>query len=317
MGIIQIAIATTQKEGIPVFHKTFNGNIHDSRTLFDIAGNFSKHGLKKGFIVYDRGIISVKNLNLLGKMGWDTLCGLPIREKEKAIIKKFLKNNSINNIANMVLVGRSTFYVNGMPHSFGTVHGKLVICYNESKKLEITESRRRKILEAKKLLGDGKEVNESVKKYLTPTGRVRTSILEEEEVLDGFSCIFCTKNLPNEEMVKLYFDKDVVEKSFRTLKGVSNLRPVRFWLSKRVKAHVFICYLSYLLLSALKLHLKSKGIELSPESAIEELETMYNVYLCDKNKGYSLVRTVALSKIQEKILKSVDSKILKDHVVKY
>ena len=27
--LIQIALATTQKEGVPVFHKVFNGNIHD------------------------------------------------------------------------------------------------------------------------------------------------------------------------------------------------------------------------------------------------------------------------------------------------
>ena len=140
--------------------------------------------------------------------------------------------------------------------------------------------------------------------------------MEKEEELDGYMCLFCTrKSLSVKEMVTLYFDKDVIEKAFRTLKGVSNIRPVRFWLSKRVKAHVFICYLSYLLLSILKMNLRSKNIEISPQKAIEDLETMYNVYFSDKKKKIKLTKTVALSKHQEKILRSVDATILRNHIL--
>ena len=113
-------------------------------------------------------------------------------------------------------------------------------------------------------------------------------------------------------MVRLYFDKDIIERAFKTLKGVSNLRPIRCWLKTRVKAHIFICYLSYLLLSLLKMNLKSKNIMMSPEKAMEELETMYNVYFSDKKNKFQFAKTVTLSKNQEKILKSIDFKILKN-----
>jgi transposase len=63
-------------------------------------------------------------------------------------------------------------------------------------------------------------------------------------------------------MVSTYFDKDLVEKSFRSLKGVIKLRPIRHWLYNRVIAHIFICYLAYLLLSLLKYRLNK--IEVSP-----------------------------------------------------
>ena len=313
--LIQIALATTKKEGVPVFHKTFNGNIHDSKTLLDVSSNFSKYNLRSGLFIYDRGIVSEKNLNFIGKIGWHTLCGLPLREKEKNIIRKFLKTGDMNRISNMVQVGSSVFYVKGMPHSFGSIKGKLVICYNESKKLGITQSRRLQILEAQKLKNENKVIEENVEMYLTPKGRIRTDVLEKEEELDGYSCIFCTKNISDKEIIRLYFDKDIIEKAFKTLKGVSNIRPVRFWLKKQVKSHVFICYLSYLLLSVFKLDLKSKGIEMSPEKAIEELETMYNVYFSDKKKKTKFIRTVTLSKSQEKILKSVDPKLLKNHIL--
>ncbi|MEK6622374.1 MAG: hypothetical protein AABZ13_07820, partial [Planctomycetota bacterium] len=76
--------------------------------------------------------------------------------------------------------------------------------------------------------------------------------LAEAAKTDGISLIFTNTNISLEEVVKGYFDKDVVEKSFQALKGVVDLRPVRHWLYNRVEAHVFICYLACLLLSVLK-----------------------------------------------------------------
>jgi transposase len=80
-------------------------------------------------------------------------------------------------------------------------------------------------------------------------------------------------------------------------------------LAQRVIAHVFICYLSYLLLSLLKFRLKDLG--LSPEAALNELQTMYKVYLRDKKNVFKISRVVALTKRQETILKTIDSKLLK------
>ena len=117
-----------------------------------------------------------------------------------------------------------------------------------------------------------------------------------------------TRCLEKAEVVQLYFDKDLVEKAFRALKGVVKLQPIRHWLAQRVVAHVFICYLAYLLLSLLKYRLKSQGI--SPEDALDELETMYKVYLRDANNVFKISRVVTLSKRQETILKAVDRKLL-------
>lgn len=314
-NLIQIALATTQKEGIPVSHKTFKGNIHDSRTLSSISESFDDHGLKSGLLVYDRGIVSDKNLNIINKLGWSTLCGLPIRVKEKEVIRKVLKKDLIDNFSNMVPTNTTTFYVTTVDHKIGSIRGKLAICYNEKKRLAIREGRRGKLLEAQTLLKEGKAVDGEITKYLTPKGRLRKNILESSEEFDGYSCIFCTKSMTAEDMVRLYYDKDIIEKSFRTLKGISNIRPIRFWLSNRVIAHVFICYLSYLLLSVLNLNLKSKKINLSPEKAIEELEDMYNIYLSDKKSKNKIAKTVTLRKSQEKILRCIDPKILKSDFI--
>ena len=189
--------------------------------------------------------------------------------------------------------------------------GKLAICYNDRKRVDIQESRHREIQNAQQLLSKGKAIKLGLEKYFTPSGRLRNRVLKEEEELDGYFCLFCTKNISNKEIVRLYFDKDIIEKSFRTLKGVTNLRPVRHWLSDRVVAHVFICYLSYLLLSLLKIHLTDNDINISPMTALKDLESMYRVYLYDKKKGNKFIRTVILSKHQKLILKSVDKNLVK------
>ena len=110
-------------------------------------------------------------------------------------------------------------------------------------------------------------------------------------------------------MVRLYFDKDVVEKAFRCIKGITQVQPIRHWLYDRVLAHVMICYLSYVLLSVLKQHLKK--LSLSPEKALQHLDSMYKVYMQDTKKKFKVSRIVTLSKIQKDILKAIDKKLIK------
>ena len=110
-------------------------------------------------------------------------------------------------------------------------------------------------------------------------------------------------------MLPLYFDKDLIEKGFRSLKGVTQLRPVRHWLAEHVRAHVFLCYLAYLFLSLLRYHLRNT--EFTAETALSELSTMYKVYLRDTQHRFRLSRTVTLTKNQELILKTIHKSLLK------
>src|SRR6266550_9469732 len=48
--LIQIGLGVTLEEGIPVFHKTFDGNIGDSRTLHDLITTFRGYELASGTI---------------------------------------------------------------------------------------------------------------------------------------------------------------------------------------------------------------------------------------------------------------------------
>ena len=73
--------------------------------------------------------------------------------------------------------------------------------------------------------------------------------IDAEARLDGIYVI--RTSLPKEKIgaeaaVAAYKSLALVERAFRTLKGVDlQVRPVHHWLAARVKAHVFLCMLAY------------------------------------------------------------------------
>lgn len=306
--LVQIGLGVTRKDGIPLFHKTFDGNIHDARTLQAVLPMFKKYNIETGTFVYDRGIPSKENLLDVKNLGWETICGLPIRDHLKPIVRKIINQQNLVNIKNRVPLSKTAMYATSMKYQIGGVKGKLIICFNNKMKTAIQESRYDEIQAAQLRLQKKKNIKDGLKKYFDINDPMQKEITKAEE-FDGYSCIFSTKFISNEEIVKTYFEKDLVEKAFQNLKGVIALRPIRHWLYDRVEGHIFICYLAYLLLSLLKYKLKKTDIRTI--EALKELETLYKIYMKDTVKGFELTKLVKLTKKQEIILKAVDKNLLK------
>jgi transposase len=307
--LIQIGLGVTKKEGIPIFHKTFNGNISDSRTLHDLITSFKKYKITSGIIVYDRGITSGNNIKQVKKLKWDTICGLSSNNVLKNIARKIISENKLIDIKKRIKLNSTIFYVFSQEYEIEDIKGKLLVCYNDEKAKSLRESRYDEIKSAQELKKNGEEIKSGLQKYFYSNGSVNYKVVSQEEEFDGFSFIFSTKKINVNEIMRLYFhDKDIIEKAFQSLKGVVKVRPIRHWLYNRVRSHIFICFLSYLLLSLLKLSLKK--IKMSPIKALRELDSLYKVYIRDTKKNFALSRTVALTKVQEKILKTIDKELL-------
>lgn len=308
--LIQIGLAVTKEAGIPVFHKTFDGNIHDSKTFQDVMTSFGRYGLKPGgLVIYDRGVASGRNIVDVKALKWDTLCGVASNPKLERLWRQTLSGGGLIRFSNRVRLNETIFYVTTKIYEIGGVKGELALCFNEQKQRRLRESRYDEIADAQTLLKNGQSIKPELKKFIDSRGQLIQTTVSQAEEFDGCSYIFSTRLLSKEEMVRLYFDKDIVEKAFHSIKGIVNLQPIRHWLANRVTAHIFICYLSYLLLSLLKYRLKK--IKLSPQAALRELETMYKVYLRDAKGSFKMSRLVMLTKKQEQILRAIDKKLLK------
>ena len=306
--LIQIGLGVTQAEGFPLFHKVFDGNVHDARTLQDLVTMFGSYKLGPGLFIYDRGIISGRNLNDIKHLHWDTLCGVPLNQTLKKFWRPWANPEQLMQLSHRQRVGQTVFYTRLRPYQLDGVRGKLALCLNERQQRDSRESRRDEILAAEKLLAQGKSIKPGLERFFDARGHLLQTKLAQTEEFDGYSCIFCTRPLPQDKMLSLYFDKDVVEKAFRSLKGITQLRPIRHWLAERVHAHVFLCYLAYLLLSLLQYRLRKT--DFTAESALLELGTMYKVYLRDAKHRFKLSRVVSLTKKQELILKTIDKSLL-------
>ena len=309
--LIQIGLGVTQKEGIPIFHKTFDGNIADSRTLRDLITTFRRFQLPSGTIIYDRGITSGRNVADIQALHWETLCGVPLIDPLKKFWRPLLPEAQRLPFADRVSLKETTFYLTGRRYRLGRVAGTLYLCFNPRQQVDRRDCRREEIAQAQQRVREGQAIKAGLEGYFDAQGEVLLKKLHQAEEFDGYSCIFSTRRRSKEEVVQLYFgNKDLVEKAFRSLKGVIKLQPVRHWLAQRVMAHVFLCYLAYLLLALLQFRLRP--LRVSPEQALDELGTMYKVYLRDPKRGFQISRVVTLNKKQETILKTIDRKLLSE-----
>lgn len=264
--LVQIALAVTEKNGFPIFHKIYEGNVPNALIFKDMLVELKKRRISG--IIVDRGMYSEHNINSTIETKSKIICGV---KKSKSFVKGFLSKidrEGIYSPKHQVKLKNTTVYVMGSPYK----NGVLLAVYNPS--LEVVK---RQIHYEKG--GDQQEA-----RYI------------------GYSLIFHNTGLSNTEAVKKYFDKDIVDKAFKELKGMLSLRPVRSWTKEHVCGHIRICYLAYALLSLMNYRVRRTGV--TAVTALEHLKTGYKIYLLDEESGFEWHTTVALSKIQRRILRA-------------
>ena len=84
-------------------------------------------------------------------------------------------------------------------------------------------------------------------------------------------------NISGSDPVKLwehYLQLTEIEQAFKELKGDLSLRPIHHQLQERIKAHIFISFLSYCLQVTLKARLKRSASGLTPRAVLEKFATV-------------------------------------------
>ena len=117
------------------------------------------------------------------------------------------------------------------------------------------------------------------------TGKTRYQVaLEPQEEAwarrrryQGFVLLVGHRDLPESaaELAGLYRAKDVIERDFRTIKSVVDLRPVYHYTDPKVRAHVTLCVLSLLLERTLEAKLEAAGRKMSASACLARLATCH------------------------------------------
>jgi transposase len=260
--LIQIALAVTEKWGFPIFHQTFEGNLSGRRIFIEMLARLVERGYEG--VILDRGFWSATNIEQALGVDLRVICGV-VKDKHFKVLLGGVDKAQVYCKKNRVVLKNTVVYVISLDY----LGGKLLVVYNPY----VDVVRRESFYD-----GGG---------------------LDCEAEFFGFSLIFHNTGLGVGEVVLKYFEKDVVERSFKVLKGVLGLRSVRVWLGSHVLAHVKVCYVAYAILSFL--HFKVSALGVSGVEALEVLRPGYRVELRDQASGFEWDATVELKKIQEDI----------------
>lgn len=322
--LIQIGLLITKKNGLPIFHQLHPGNIHDSKIFSEAMSVIRLFGIHKGIIVYDRGIGSKESTFKLSNEHWKIIAGMPNHRGIKAIISK-MDLSSIEKYRNRITQGDTVFYFKIVKYSFGSIEGKLIILLNPWKRDTQRENRLSKITNEKDKLCGKKTIiaaNPKLKKFFNRNGKINTHELKRAAKFDGLSYIFTNGKFSTKEIVRIYFDRGLIERSFHSLKGALGLRPIRFWLEENVTVHLFICYLAYVLMTTFRFQIKKaskrKGFkalkDLTAEEAFDELTRTYRVYFHkpekSSNEDLPPSKVITLTKIQKQVLKAISKTLV-------
>ena len=263
--LIQIGLAVSFKNGFPIFHKKYHGNLSGIDIFRDMALELKSKKISS--IIMDRGMLSLENLEMALNLKFKIIAGI---RKTQTLVKGFISKidrDEIYTKKNLIQLKNTQVFI----RTFDYMNGKLIVVYNPS--LEVI----------KKQLNFNKDI--------------------DSEFDIGYSLIYHNTKYSSDEVVKNYYDKDMVERAFKHIKGVLNLRPIRVWLNNHIEGHIKICYLAYAILSLM--NFKLRKIKITAVDALSSLKHGYKINLRDNSSGFEWSVHVSLEPKQQKILKTL------------
>lgn len=263
--LLQIGLGVTFDHGFPILQKQYQGNLSQINILKDMVLTLKDLGLDS--IIVDRGMATPENIKNFQRLKYTLIAGL---KKSKALKENYIlkiDREKIYTLANRVKLKNTEVFI----QTFKYLRGELIVIYNPEYEV------------LKKAINFSKD--------------------KESDFSIGYSLIYHNTQYHSEEIVKKYFEKDIVERAFKQMKGILNLRPIRVWLKGHVEGHVRICYLAYAILSLMNYRLRK--LDISAIEALDNLKQGYRVELFDTANKHSWNLTVELEPKQRKILKAL------------
>lgn len=283
-----------------------------------------KFNIGKTIFVCDRGLVSEDNLEKLDEFKFPYIVALKPRgnNEAKALYQKNLAGFSEE--ASLGGLRIKEKQQNGFRYI--SCHNPEVAEKKKEKREQYYSKIRSEAQKLEKLFRKGRlkeadlyhRLSETIekyhmKKYLDPKIEGRKIILyihpevwEQESFLDGkffLKTNIDEKELPTPEVVRSYKQLQQVERAFREIKDFLKIRPIFHYTDSRVKAHVFICILAYLLEQLINVRLKKASKTHSARSALFLLSQLKSIE-CKAN-GRSLVVTNQIDQEVEALLEAL------------
>lgn len=291
------------REGFPLGYEVFAGNLHDSKTVHTMVHAIeANYGRADRIWVMDRGMVSEEMLSWMRKEGRRYLVGAPKNQLKK--YRKDLENSQgWHKLSNEV-------EIRWVETSEGSQErDRYLLCRSQDRRakeaaihktfvqrIEQALKRLERRIGTAQSLMDSKKIERQIGRLLQrnqrgarlfainiesdkthPSGiRLVWQRKNDEQVWMDLSegCYVLRTNVEQwseSEIWKAYIQLVQVEDAFRIHKSDLAIRPIWHHREDRVQAHIFVCFLGYVLWKLLEGWQSRAGLGNSPRTVLEEL----------------------------------------------
>ena len=274
-------------EGIPVAHLLLPGRTADPAAFREAISYLVEGlGLSRVVICCDRGMVSKGNLEALRGAGLSYVVAIRMRK--------------VGELARAVLShpGRYREVAENLRVKEVPVPGeedRYILCYNPLRAEEDRKAREAMVEKLKERVSGGNVgafLKRAARRYVRVVGgkaELDWGKIAEDARYDGKWILRTNTDLPPEEIALAYKGLWQVEEAFRepevplrvTRDASRVLGPIYHWTEARVRGHVMVCFLAFILRQQLRLKLKELGWEGSFTGLLEALNQVRAVEIED------------------------------------
>ena len=259
----QIVLAlVTNNRGVPLTYEIFPGNQSEGKTLIEIVKKIkANYSVKNVVMVADRAMFSEENLSFLEAEGIHYIVAAKLKTMKREVASRFLNE--------------SLCPFDGWIKDLDVEKRRLIVSYSMDRAKKDYKQRMRLVDRLLKKARDGKIPlkalinNNGTKKYIEVSGE-KASINEAKVLADGqwdgihgVITNYDRRDKTPHEILERYKGLWKIEEVFRINKHDLKMRPIYHWKPERIRAHILICFMAYVMLNTTKQLLEKNNINLS------------------------------------------------------
>lgn len=313
---INLAILFSQKSKLPVYYNRLPGNISDVTTLHHLLKTLSYIGATRLHFVLDRGFYSQKNVDELLTKRHRFILAVPIQRKWVQNIIDEVRE-SIQDPQNYKKIDDEILYVHTRLYPWGKERRRTYVhlYYNAHAASEATDRFTEELLGYKEELEKGLQVKDHEDAYRTfftiketPIRGLR--VLFNNEAIKryrnryaGFHILLTNDIKDPVEALKVYRNKDSIEKCFDDLKNQLDMKRLRIHTSPAMDGRLFVQFIALIYMSALRKKMRETRLieRYTVRELLMEVETLTKVRYSGKY-GHILTE---VTKPQKEILEKL------------
>lgn len=309
---VQVVVGVVMVAGWPIAHHVWAGNTRDSKTVAEVIKDLTQRfRFRRVVFVGDRGMVTEKNLEVLQEAegDWSFLLGMTRRQnpEAEALIDRVVEDHWLDCPSGINGQEATVKQRTRMQEVASDREGVRVFVVDSDERRGYEQQQREKAMQRVRLSLEKLQARVSQGRLKDPAkiGAAAQRILSRNHghryyawqlVAGHFEFAEHPVNLPREkkyegkyliqtdqaamtplEAVAQYKELNEVERGFRSLKDPLGMRPLWHRHERRVRAHIFVAALAFLLERMLERALKDAGVPLSAQAALTALQTIRHV----------------------------------------